>query len=499
MKPQSLYRVLAALSLVLPLPASAASPAPTITGYAATNPRGVPIFTAPPGAPMLILGANLGTSGTVAFNGIPAPPPASWSPTEIEVTVPTAPSYPFQGPVTVTTNGQTAKGPAFTVTGPPPAPPPQLRGYMVQAIVKLGDTVAGVKVPEGHLDVSGLNDKGQLVFATGTNGPLSGADNALLLHSSDQFTPIVVAGGTAPDGRWPDFLRLYDRYDAGLGRSSTVSINQRGNVAFATAGGLYLWDDQAQKVRVLAQPGTPVGATGIILEFGAPRINNHDEIVFPASVQNAAGQLQWGVFLRGQDEKLVPVVAPGQKLAAAAGNSESFGPVEFLSLSLNDAGLIAFLARSTDDEEYGYVWEKGTITNLGIDLDPCDPFYGVWLNNQDRSVLVNQGGALVRLMDGKLSSKAESEGSLASVSDPSQGGQHAAIPYYGDKVYLLNPDGKLSLILKTGMMTDLGLITAVIGGDARPSVGLNSQGQVAVVVQINGGPDTLVLLTPVKP
>ena len=98
-----------------------AAPAPTITGYAATNPRGVRIFSAPPGAPLLIVGANFGTTpGTVAFAGIAAPPPASWSPTEILVTVPAASSYPFIGPVTVTTNGQTVSGPDFTITPPPP-------------------------------------------------------------------------------------------------------------------------------------------------------------------------------------------------------------------------------------------------------------------------------------------------------------------------------------------------------------------------------------------
>src|SRR5438034_382933 len=123
MKRWSLCCMLAALAIGLKLPAFGAPPAPTISGYAATNPRGVPIFSAPPGAPLLIEGANLGSSGTVAFNGIPAPPATSWSPTEIEVTVPAAPSYPFQGPVTVTTGGQTATGPAFTITPPPPAPP----------------------------------------------------------------------------------------------------------------------------------------------------------------------------------------------------------------------------------------------------------------------------------------------------------------------------------------------------------------------------------------
>src|SRR5438132_449262 len=77
------------------------APVPSIIGYAAANRRDAPIVSAPPGSPLLILGANLGTGGTLAFNSIPAPPALSWSPTEILVTVPAAPSYPFRGPVTV--------------------------------------------------------------------------------------------------------------------------------------------------------------------------------------------------------------------------------------------------------------------------------------------------------------------------------------------------------------------------------------------------------------
>ena len=96
-------RLLAVLCLLACPRIGAAAGTPTISGYAATNPRGVRIFSAPPGAPLLIEGANLGSSGTVAFGGIPAPPPASWSPTEILVTVPAAAAYPFKGPVTVTT------------------------------------------------------------------------------------------------------------------------------------------------------------------------------------------------------------------------------------------------------------------------------------------------------------------------------------------------------------------------------------------------------------
>lgn len=91
---------------------------PQITGYAATNPRGVRIVSAPPGAPMLITGAGLGSSGSVTFNGIPAPAADSWSPTEILVTVPPAPFYPYRGPVTVSVGSDIAFGTEFTITEP---------------------------------------------------------------------------------------------------------------------------------------------------------------------------------------------------------------------------------------------------------------------------------------------------------------------------------------------------------------------------------------------
>ena len=51
-------------------------------------------------------------------DGLPAPPALSWSPTEIVVTIPTPPSYPFTGPVTVTVNGQTGTGPPFSILAP---------------------------------------------------------------------------------------------------------------------------------------------------------------------------------------------------------------------------------------------------------------------------------------------------------------------------------------------------------------------------------------------
>ncbi len=69
--------------------------------------------------------------------------------------------------------------------------------------------------------------------------------------------------------------------------------------------------------------------------------------------------------------------------------------------------------------------------------------------------------------------------------------------------YLLEPDGTVKPILKSGQVTELGKIT-LIGVSSRPAaglirggygIGLNRQGQVALNVSIDGGPTMLVLLT----
>ena len=64
----------------------------------------------------------------------------------------------------------------------------------------------------------------------------------------------------------------------------------------------------------------------------------------------------------------------------------------------------------------------------------------------------------------------------------------------------MQPDGSLSLLLKSGAVTDLGKITSIGPGTGESwGIGLNSQGQVVLSISFDNGPDTLVLLTPVTP
>src|SRR5205085_2578650 len=104
------------------------APSPSVSGYQTTG--GAAITSAVTGTQIVIAGANLGTSGTVSFNGIGATT-SVWSATSITATVPTPSSFPNSGAVTVTTGGQTATGASFTINAPPPPPPasPAINGY----------------------------------------------------------------------------------------------------------------------------------------------------------------------------------------------------------------------------------------------------------------------------------------------------------------------------------------------------------------------------------
>jgi hypothetical protein len=132
--PKGIRLMLAALTLGLLLAAfgAPATAGPIVQAYELFSSRGARIVSAPAGSSLVILGYNLGSSGTVTFRGVPATntsglPAASvvsWTREEILVTVPTPPYYPFVGAVTVTTNAGTGYGPEFTITAPSPSEPP---------------------------------------------------------------------------------------------------------------------------------------------------------------------------------------------------------------------------------------------------------------------------------------------------------------------------------------------------------------------------------------
>jgi hypothetical protein len=206
-----------------------------------------------------------------------------------------------------------------------------------------------------------------------------------------------------------------------------------------------------------------------------------------------------------------------------------------LPTSINDTGAVVFGVRSKDlrGQSGVYLWEGGKITpilGIGASVPGLQPnqnggaLYG-HNNSKDRTVLVfvrndrdewaNLRG-VYRWADGVLSPAAvvgqsmPGDGRLAILSTaghsyPDTLGRSAFIGWLeggAAGLYRVDPDGKVTLLLKTGMVTDHGTITQIVDPYSNPPAfwaGLNRHDQVAVVVRFDRGPNTLVLLTPTTP
>src|SRR5262249_52351925 len=153
---------------------------------------------------------------------------------------------------------------------------------------------------------------------------------------------------------------------------------------------------------------------------------------------------------------------------------------------------------------------------------------GALPNNKNQSLLVHvqvateKGDhALYRFTEGQLTQIAVPgqsmpgggilktvQGGREGISAANEAGQHAFLALLTDgstAAYRVDPDGALSLLLKSGTPTSLGTITNVGVGDGtdveKPEgmgIGFNSKGQIAVNVKIDDGVTTLILLTPVR-
>lgn len=399
--------------------------------------------------------------------------------------------------------------------------------YTIQRIVTAGDTLGDLRIGTG-LAPGTLNDKGWLAFIA----PTAGRGEALIQSADGKLTPLVVGGQDVPGGKWAKGVNLV----------TPISMNQRGNVAFAatvtigdqTTWGTFTWDSQARTFAPVALVGMPAVNDRTFVPGSqptAPGINNRDEIAFQAFVNDAAGQAQHAVFFLGEDRKLAPVALPDQELPGGGTSARLAGPT-----TLNDAGVVSFRARRHGDPESaygGYVWEKGTLTAVAA-VGAAAPggativsVSALRVNNQNRTVLVaarrSTGGGragLYRFADGQLApvvapgqelpgggtlkSVVEQLGSagvnaVGNISLANELGQHvflADLEGGGRAAYRVDADGTLSLILKSGATTELGQITSI---RQELGVALNSAGQVALTVRIDGGPETIVLLTPTAP
>jgi hypothetical protein len=397
--------------------------------------------------------------------------------------------------------------------------------YRLQRVVKLGDRVGDITLKKegGAFDLGPLNDRGQFSLLTANE---AGGD-VLFQYSGGKLTPVVVPGREFTGGKWPDdvVIRWHD-------------INWPGNVGFSIDSraeprennGAFLWDGKTKHVAVLARPGMPAAdeLTLPLTGYYAVSISDSNEAALSIAVKDETPP-RFGIFYRRRDGSLVPVALPDQLLPDGLKVRMALFP------SLSDTGVVAFLeGEYFPDEpsklESAYVWEQGTVKPVAVagtvmaDGGKITAVGGVWVNSGNRSLLVavrvqdTDAYGLYRFADGRLTPQVvpgqEMNGGgklqnllggadggspfLFSVSAGNVVGQHvflARLEGGATAAYLLGGDGKLSLVLKSGATTEFGEIASVGGGPSY-AVGLNGFGQVALVVRIGDGVDTVVLLTP---
>jgi hypothetical protein len=413
-------------------------------------------------------------------------------------------------------------------------------GYTIRAIAKLGEAAGGVQLPTQpnyRIFLGPLSNSGQITMGVGTSipevfyvGPYTRNRPGMLFQYADSnLTPIAMPGMDGPAGIWPEDVSFLWPF----------GMNQGGNVVFAAASGpinkvlgTFLWDATARKATPLALAGMPAVHNMTFTEAGGfgSAINNRNEIALVATVKNPAGPSGPALFYRGQNGTLIPVLLPDQVLPGGA----KIRPSIFPGPSINEAGSIAFLARRQGDRQNSaYVWQQGTITPVAVvgtevPGGKITSVSSVFVNNKDNHALVTAAvgdstrHGVYQVADGKITpvlvpGKALPGGgtfkTLQNVisassgyydagtfclgcSVPSDAGEHVLLATLEDNstaAYRMSARGTLSLLLKSGAPTLLGTITRV-GVDSPAS--LNSKGQIALSVRINGGLPAVVLLTP---
>jgi hypothetical protein len=392
-------------------------------------------------------------------------------------------------------------------------------GYLIQPIVKLGDQVGGVQIPatDGYFEVGTLNDNGGLVFITAS---AAGGD-ALVYYTDGKLTPLVAAGMSGPAGTWPAELVILP----------PVSMNQLGDIVFVAGVpdeqtdtfNTYLWESRSQKITAMVVRGAPALPNLAFAEGGGavPTISNSNEIAIVGKVKDASGKVRDSVWLLGRDRRLLPVAVPGQQLPDGRLIEEA------CCTSINNAGVVAFLARRQGDPPNtwsAYMWEQGTITPVAVVGTPAGgatigTVWAVSLNDRNPSATVelSVGSSeglvgIYRFAGGKLTplvvpGQAMPGGGTLKIehgtSFPNVAGEFAFWATLDDNstaAYLLAEDGGISLILKSGASTPFGRVTNVAqGAGLSHGIALNTRGQVAVTLRFEDVIDVLVLLTRVEP
>jgi hypothetical protein len=399
-----------------------------------------------------------------------------------------------------------------------PVNQPSLLDYSLTSglypIAEPGDILADAELGS-FWAASGPAQNGDTVFYATDAGPapgIPGRTSILAQYADGNVNVIAASGAPAPGGgKWNSPTLLPGR-----------SMNDQGEVVFGgqvlPAGadvGLFHWDPQTQKVAPVVVKGARASGNITLTRGGpgGPAINNRGEILFGASGTDAAGNNVTGLFLLDQKKNLQTVVLQGQPLPG--GDTIA----SFSQVLLNDLDDVAFVARRQSDNKPGvYLWANGAISPTGMVTGGAAPGGGkiqsindVHLDSASPNILVTvvlgTGFGLYRFVNGQLRTVAVPGQKLPdgatvasapySTGEPNAVGQVCFPIQRTDNtvgLYRLDPDGQLTLILKSGDLASPGKPISFIDDQ----VAINNKDQVALIAGVSGEPFAL-LLTPASP
>ena len=212
---------------------------------------------------------------------------------------------------------------------------------------------AVIQVDVSRFDVAGqpvlapLNAQGQVAFYASVLH--AARREGIFLADGGQVTTLAAFGDSLPGGGTL----------AGFGEQPLAALNQAGHAAFTAhiAGGrategVFLAGADGLKVIALAGDDAPGVPTGVLVEFDAPALNDHDELAFVAGVRRGRDLLDVLYFWNGR--RLQRIAAEGDRLLRIGGTMQKLG-----APALNDSGVIAFPAAILKGPALGGIFAAG--------------------------------------------------------------------------------------------------------------------------------------------
>jgi hypothetical protein len=411
-----------------------------------------------------------------------------------------------------------------------PGSAPAQTGYKIKPILKAGDAAGDVVIPASYyLWLGGFSDRGEVIVDA--FHPTRPQGEILLQVADGKSTVIARPAGDGPGGAWPKDLSIINFASNAGGTTLLNAVSAGGGWL-----GQYRWEARSGQLAQVLKPGMPAVEGWTIEGSGnGLAVNGRGETAVVLKVRDSSGKTGFGIFLIGQDSRWQPVLLPGQELPGGGKlHDEALHP-----LSLSDGGAVAFLARREGDRQYSaFLWDQGkTSPILAVGADApggkkIGSVSGVWPSSAGREVIVTAGlgssgdQGIYRIVEGALIPIAVSGQELPGVGRfggvpyaitpdntyvattmgaPNEKGQQAFLAAVdgssgsSSALYVLSPGGGLSLVARSGDVTELGKIQLRPQRGTIPAPFLNNNGEIAVVLSIDNGPSRIAVLAPASP